>query len=175
MFGVAERSLALARPLLGTDGTLETPIWRAKLAIAANQMRDWLEFHDSTLVDVRHVGSGVEITLSAYVHRWERIAGRWRGTGWMHPVRITVHGGARVASAPIWPRAVSTGSVTAGAMVHENVVQLPLRFAGGVELRLDLDGGPLFHVRGEQIEVVIAGSGRRIEDLPDEMRPRELG
>ena len=133
-----------------------------------------MEFHDSTLVDVRHVGSGIEITLTAYVHRWERIAGRWRGTGWMHPVRITLHGGPSFASSSIWPRAISTGSVTAGAVVHENVVQLPLRLAGAVELRLDLDGGALFHVHGEQIEILIAGDGRRIEDLPDDMRPREL-
>jgi hypothetical protein len=87
-------------------------------------MRAWLEFHDSTLVAMRQVGTVVEIALDAYVHRWERIDDGWRGTGWTQPVRVAVYGAMRSPSTPASPREMATGSVMVGPIVHENWVPL---------------------------------------------------
>ena len=133
-------------------------------------MGNSIEFHDSTLSTVTHEGESVLIGLDAYVHRWARVDGAWKGTGWVQPVQINVVGAATV-TVPNLPVALHGGRVAVGRVMHENFVPLPFASAGPVSLRLDLVTGVSLEVSGRQVAIDTMGNGRHIEDLPDDFRP----
>src|SRR6266705_2357790 len=127
-------------------------------------MGNSIEFHDSTLSSVTQEGESVRIALDAYVHRWARVDGTWKGTGWVQPVQINVVGAAKV-TVPKLPVALHGGSVAVGRAMHENVVPLPFASAGPVSLRLDLVTGVSLEVSGQHVSIEPIGNGRYIEDL----------
>jgi len=133
-------------------------------------MGNSIEFHDSTLSSAIHEGESVRIALDAYVHRWARVDGSWKGTGWVQPVQISVVGAAKV-TVPSLPVVLHGGSVAVSRVMHENLVPLPFASAGPVSLRLDLVTGGSLEVTGRHVAIDPIGDGRYIEDLPDDFRP----
>ena len=53
-------------------------------------MRCSLEFHDSTISGIVREDTSIRIDVEVYVHRWDLVGGRWKGTGWTRPVQITL-------------------------------------------------------------------------------------
>jgi hypothetical protein len=51
-----------------------------------------IEFHDSVIVAIAQEGTSLRLSLDAYVHQWELVAGIWKGTGWSQPVQIIMGG-----------------------------------------------------------------------------------
>jgi hypothetical protein len=78
-------------------------------------MTDWLEFHDSKLLRLDATDTNVEFLLDAYIHRWERANGGWRGTGWMQGVRIAVSDAVGPSVLPALPEGISDGWLQLGS------------------------------------------------------------
>jgi len=94
--------------------------------------------------------------------------------GWIQPVYVAVYGATWAANAPPLACELTTGSVRIAGIVHENLAPLPLNLVESVELRLVLNDGRVLDIRGDRIEIGTTGEGRLVENLPDEMLPREL-
>ena len=76
-----------------------------------------LEFHDSTLLNIYRTGLSVRVLFDAYVHRWDVVHGRWKGTGWMQPVEITLDEGV-VPELPAFPIDLGGGVVQLDDVLH---------------------------------------------------------
>lgn len=135
-------------------------------------MTSALEFHDSTVATFTVIGSEAIIELApGYIHQWERQGDEWLGTGWSKPVRIRVTS-ARISSpVPTLPADVSDGTLTVGALAHSNLVPLPFRAQGHVNLHLLLGNSDALEVTGTGVSLDVTGDGAFVEDLPREWAP----
>jgi hypothetical protein len=87
-------------------------------------MSESIEFHDSRLTSIHFVGTSMLIDVRAYVHRWERLEGVLKGTGWIRPVRISLSDAAGDPPSDT-PLDLYGGEVRAGQVLHESLVPLP--------------------------------------------------
>jgi hypothetical protein len=129
-----------------------------------------IEFHDSTIVAIVQEGASLNLSVDAYLHHWELVAGMWKGTGWAQPVKISM-GGATCAQRPALPADLDGGEIRAKQVTYDNMVPLPLALSGPVTLRLELKTGEMLEVIGHAIAIESTGSGRYVETLPDDFKP----
>jgi hypothetical protein len=137
-------------------------------------MRSEIEFHDSTIVAIAQEGTSLRLSVDAYVHRWELVAGKWKGTGWKQPVQIIMVG-ATCARPSELPARLYTGEIRASQVKYDNMVPLPFALSEPVTLRLEFDTAELLEVCGRDIAIEPTGPGRYIEELPDEFKPTGAG
>lgn len=129
-----------------------------------------IEFHDSTTVAIVQEGASLNLSVDAYLHHWELVAGMWKGTGWAQPVKISMVG-ATCAQRPALPADLDGGEIRAKQVTYDNMVPLPLALSGPVTLRLELKIGEMLEVSGHAIAIESTGPGRYVETLPDEFKP----
>lgn len=138
---------------------------------SADQCRTWLEFHDSVVTGVKCEAFRTFVELDAYVHRWEQVRGNWSGTGWSQPVSIILEGDVRCSFGELdLPILLANGRV-AGRTAVEDLVRLPFKSQGAIELILEPDIGPPLFMSAASIEMDCAGAGKLVESLPDEWAP----
>jgi hypothetical protein len=129
-----------------------------------------IEFHDSKIVAIAYEGTSLCLSVNAYVHHWELVAGMWKGTGWVRPVKI-VMSGANCTRVPTLPAELADGEIRANQVTYDNLVPLPLTLPEPVMLRLELITGETLEIVGQAIEIETTGPGRYVENLPDEFKP----
>lgn len=129
-----------------------------------------LEFHDSKIVSVELAGEEIRIALEAYVHRWSKATGAWKGEGWSQPALISLTGTLDEAQRH-GPAELDSGEVRAGEIVHSHLVPLPFRASGEATLRLELREGDVLDFAGRDLRIETTGEGRMIEALPDAFKP----
>jgi len=133
---------------------------------------DWLEFHDSTLTGFDARETRVELLLDAYIHRWEKLDDRWRGTGWMQAVRIVLSNPVGPTAVPALPVEISDGSLQLSAVANNDLVRLPLQASGEISIRLQLNTADIeFTASAVRIETM--ADARYVEELPGDMRPKD--
>jgi hypothetical protein len=137
-------------------------------------MRENIEFHDSTIIAIAYKGTSLCLSLNAYAHRWDMVAGKWQGTGWVQPVQIIISGGT-FEKPPKLPVDLTGGQLRTGQVTCNNMVTLPFMSSEPAVLHLELASGEVFDVSGRDIAIASTGPGRYVEQLPDEFRPRENG
>ena len=137
-------------------------------------MQKEIEFHDSKLVAIAQDGISLCLTVDAYVHCWEKVAGMWKGTGWVQPVRICMVG-ANCTEPPELPEDLYGGEIRGNETTYDNMVPLPFVLSEPVTLRLELGSGEILEVGGQNIAIESIGPGRYVEELPDEFRPTKAG
>ena len=135
-----------------------------------NQIRSWIEFHDSEFVAVTSVTPRVELILNGYVHVWEIVGDSRHGSGWMQSIRVSL-GGSHYAHRPLASVDIDSGELIVGTVVHSNLVPLPTRSSEAAQLRLEFMDATILELRGTGIEVEAAGPGRYVEDLPLDLWP----
>ena len=137
-------------------------------------MPEWIEFHDSTLDSVRVDSNGTTLHLDAYVHRWERSAGGWAGSGWSQPVTIAIGGPAEHGEMRD-PIAITDGCLTVDGSEYRNWLSVPFTRDGQVALWFDAMWTPTrLQFSGHGVRVEAAGAATFLESLDDDMRPDEL-
>ncbi len=136
-------------------------------------MTDWLEFHDSILMEFHARGPHVELLLDAYIHRWERREDQWRGTGWMQGVRIVLSNAVGTLVLPMPSVEISDGWLRLGALARNSVVRLPLQTSGGCTIRLVLTTGDPVEITGSAVHIEATGDARYVEQLPAHLRPQD--
>lgn len=129
-----------------------------------------LEFHDSTIVAIAHEDTSLRLSVDAYVHYWELVAGIWKGTGWTQPVQIII-GGATCGRLPALPADLDGGEIRADRATYDNMVPLPLALPEPVTLRLEFKTGETLEVTGRTIAIEPTGPGHYVENLPDDFKP----
>jgi len=135
----------------------------------------WIEFHDSVLTAVNQSAEAREILLDAYVHRWEKFGNQWRGTGWEQPVRIRMQNAVGSEALPVLPAEISDGELRASGLTQGTLLPVPFESSGDCGLLLRLVGGSTIDINGRGLQVEALGSGRFIENLPEDMRPTPGG
>jgi hypothetical protein len=135
---------------------------------------DWLEFHDSTLTGFDAGEAHVELLLDAYIHRWETLNEGWRGTGWMQNVRIVVSNAIVLSAVPLLPVEISDGRLQLGAVAPNDLV-LPLQASGAIRIWLQLTTADVVEVTGNAVRIEVTADARYIEELPADLRPKDLG
>jgi hypothetical protein len=133
-------------------------------------MRIELEFHDSEILSIAQVGTAIQINLDAYVHRWDKSSGAWKGEGWSQPVVITLAGELKPFPT-LESKDLETGEIQAGETVHTHLVPLPFSAGGPVSLRLETMAGEVLEFSGQNLKVEATGEGRFVEKLPDAFKP----
>ena len=137
-------------------------------------MSEFIEFHDSTLISVAFVGTSVRLDLRAYVHRWEKLDGVLKGTGWIRAARIILSEGFS-DDTPELPVDLGGGAVRAGQILHENLVPLPFSSHEATSLRLQPVTGGTLEFRGRSIAIESIGGAEYVENLPDDFAPSTPG
>jgi hypothetical protein len=137
-------------------------------------LRNFLEFHDSIISAIALEGTLVRIRLDAYVHRWDRVDGRWKGTGWKQPVQIRLVGPANPDKLDL-PVGLAGGEVLVGQVTYQEPVPLPFTSSGPATLRLELVIGKVLDVSGHDLVIESIGEARYVEDLPDDFSPSDAG
>ena len=132
-------------------------------------MRVELEFHDSKITSMSQAGGAIEIVLDAYVHRWDKSSGAWKGEGWRQPVLLTMTG-ALTLPPKLESDVLETGEIS-GAVAHTHLVPLPLGASGPASLRLETMAGEVLEFAGSDVKVEATGEGRFVERLPDAFKP----
>lgn len=149
-----------------------SPSNERRLRAQQTQMPDFLEFHDSTIVSVATDQQSLHIGIDAYVHRWQKVEGRWMGSGWVQPVRITL------SESITWPHLGLPAGLTSGRVEMDgrayDLVPLPHKSQGRVTVTLALTTGEVIEVIGADFTVEAIADGRLAEDLPDEFREHGL-
>jgi hypothetical protein len=135
----------------------------------------WIEFHDSILAAVNHIGADVEIVLDAYVLRWEASGNVWTGTGWTQAVRIRLSGIRDRSVVPLLPTDISDGHLRVGTATHDNLVPLPFEAADAINLWLQLSNSEVLEFAGRGVQIDAVGEARFVEDLPLDLRPGQDG
>jgi hypothetical protein len=120
-------------------------------------------------------GGKVEIGLNAYVHRWQKRRDDWCGAGFSQPVRVLIKSVFNCAVEHEGPADISGGYLKIGAVEHDNGIELPYKSAEPVVLRLELIDSEDIEIAGRGILVEAAGAARYIEDLPPDLRPKDIG
>lgn len=135
-------------------------------------MPSWIEFHDSTLTAVRQQAGTREIVLDAYIHRWELLGDKWRGTGWTQSVRILMQNAVGPDVVPAVPVAISTGDLRLADAMPGGLVPFPFESTGDFVLSLHLTDGHLIEIAGRGLQIRSLNGPQFVEDLPEDMRPR---
>lgn len=135
-------------------------------------LRNSVEFHDSIISSIGNEGGAIRLHLDAYVHRWQRVDGIWKGTGWMQPVQILIQGPAPV-ELPELPAELDSGEIVTAENTFTNLVPLPFSSAGPALLKLELKAGETFEFSGQDLVMAPTGDGRFVEDLPDDFQPSD--
>lgn len=133
--------------------------------------RTELEFHDSRLVSVAQVDGSIHLALDAYVHRWDKSTGVWKGEGWGQPVLVTMTGELAPAQAALAAVELDTGEIQAGELAYTHLVPLPLDSKGPATLRLESKEGEVLEFSGRDLKIETIGDGAFIEKLPDAFKP----
>lgn len=132
-------------------------------------MRIELEFHDSKITSLSQAGGAIEIVLDAYVHRWDKSSGAWKGEGWRQPVLLSMTGELKLPP-KLESDVLETGEIS-GAVAHTHLVPLPLNASGPATLRLETMEGEVLEFSGSDISAATTGEGRFVEKLPDAFKP----
>jgi hypothetical protein len=127
-------------------------------------VRDWLEFHDSTMTAVTSIDDRLQIGLDGYVHRWHWQDGRWVGTGWTQPIRITIEEVRTATPFPPEPIDVHVGSVRTATAHYDGVLPLPFVATAGIELNWQWVDGSSSRVIGAALRCSAAGDATFVED-----------
>lgn len=133
-------------------------------------MPRWIEFHDSTVEEVRAEPTEVAVRLRAYVHDWTLVGGQWRGSGWSQLVVLRLRGAA-ICREPAVPVGISSGTARVGATTHDNLIPVPLASAEHTKLWLELVTAETLEIEGDGLDIEVIGEVRFVEDLPDELKP----
>lgn len=76
--------------------------------------------------------------------------------------------------APETPVGISDGVLSTGAVRHDNLIELPLNSTEAIHLRLELTNAELLEIVGSGLLVETAGEACYVEDLPADLRPKDL-
>ena len=137
-------------------------------------MKDKIELHDAKIKAISWNGTALCFMMDAYVHRWEKVDGEWKGTGWMQPVQICLSG-ATLTATPKTPVLLCGGCLRTRQTTYDNMVTLPLMSTEPVDLRLALATADVIDVHARDVSITPVGLGRYVEQLPDDFKPKENG
>jgi hypothetical protein len=126
-----------------------------------------IEFHDSTLREIQVKGEDVVILLDkAYVHYSEGIPGLDKGTGWEQTISITLKGATVQKSPSNLPIDLDIGQVVLDGKALVNMLPLPARLQGEIEVALLTQYGEEFNAKAVGLETLELGPPEYVEDFP---------
>lgn len=137
-----------------------------------SEVRNSIEFHDSTVSAIAIEAASIYITLDAYVHRWDIVGVIWKGTGWVQPVQITINSTAAAPQCAV-PSDLDSGEVHVGDRVYRSLVPIPMESTGPAFLRLLLATGEALEFSGRDLTIAPVGDAQFLEDLPVDFAPRD--
>jgi hypothetical protein len=126
-------------------------------------VRQSLEFHDSTVLELVREDGALRIRLEGYVHVSAGRPGLDRGAGWIKPLDLVLRQ-PKDEDLPSVPCAVFDGEITCGTETFKNLVPLPLSHAGAARVVLRTANGILSASAG-QLSLTIQGQGRYLEEF----------
>lgn len=133
-------------------------------------MREELEFHDSAVTRIAQEGPRIVVELDAYVHRWDKSSGAWKGEGWRKPARITLSGTLENGQAEV-AGILDTGELKAGDLELLHLLRVPVASKGPATLRLEFATGAVLDFTGQDAAAELTGEGSFVEALPDYFKP----
>ena len=136
-------------------------------------MRDQIELHDSNAVFSYRDDAVVIDLCPAYVHHWELVSGRWVGAGRLQGARLIVSGVLGEPSLPNGQVELSGGVANCGGQAFPNLIPIPLRHPGAVQLRLEIEMGSPVAFEGMGFTAELLGDWRELEPLPAAWAPSE--
>ncbi len=132
-----------------------------------------IEIHDSELEQITREGADAVLHFPrVYIHSSEGRPAVDPGTGWTEPAIIRI-GNARILgsfseesrNAYGGVHCLSNGALTVNGEVSDNLIPIPLRVRGVVELRLEC-WGDIVRVFGDSAELTLIGDPQYVEEFP---------
>jgi hypothetical protein len=134
----------------------------------------WLEFHDAELLALAATPQSAIIRLRGYIHQWQQTPAGWVGTGWNQHVLLHIESPTSGVP-PIEPARISDGTLACGPEAYRSLLRVPFVAAAPSHLRLELANGGVLEVAGARVSVEAEGDATYVEDLPDDLRPDQVG
>ena len=104
-------------------------------------MNSEIELHDSVISEIHEIDRTVVVEFApAYLHKSQGTPGLDAGTGWVQNARLRLTGATISGDRPLLPETLSEGSLRVGGLKHDNLLPVPLRVLGLVELCRFLHG-----------------------------------
>ena len=114
-----------------------------------------IEFRDSRLIALAQVGDDVWLDVDDHVHRWERIDGVWKGTGWSQGL----------------PLYISDGRIETAGEIYVNIIPLGFAAPGPVRVTFYLETGQVLHCSGGAIALEAIADPEPVDDIRADMNP----
>ena len=118
-----------------------------------------IEIHDSVLAGVSFSQGEAQLNFSSvYIHQSEGIPGRDAGSEWVQKAILRIHDARIKGAFSEFPVDLSGGQIQMEDKVLDNVIPLPLRHKGALELQFQA-------MWQGQVIVTFSGSGAELELL----------
>ena len=128
-----------------------------------------IEFHDSTISAVIDEGRSVVIKLDpAYIHESAGKPSIDRGLGFIQEVHLRISEPSLRPVLDALPCTIMDGSLIIGGTCHDNVIPLPMIYAGPTEFRCKTDVGGRLVIKGSGVVAVLKGERKYLEEYPGE-------
>jgi hypothetical protein len=127
-----------------------------------------IEFHDSTLKEVKIEGSNVKICFDkAYVHQSDGVPGLEKGTGWEQKINILLYEASVEKCPDDLPNDIDTGYIIVNNQKSINLLRLPLQCEGEIEIVLFTIYGKELRVKSKKLQTQELDKAIFLEDFPE--------
>jgi hypothetical protein len=130
-------------------------------------MNQAIEFHDSTVSDIRVESGGLTIRLSpAIVHRSTGTPGEAPGTCWAQDAELYLPGATVQGSTPQLPCTLSDDSLALGGAPFYGLLPVPWKTSGSTLLELVFVDGETIRIEAIGLRISLTGVAKYLDDGP---------
>ncbi len=132
--------------------------------IVSRHMNSAIEFHDSTVADIRAVAGALHLDLpSAYVHRSIGQPGIDSGTVFLQPAEVVFSNATHKEAGGPCGGSISDASISVNGREFANMVPLPFTAQGTVSASFIFTSGGVLSVNGTGVSCQVSGEAVLVE------------
>ncbi len=125
-----------------------------------------LEIHDSTLDEIKKEGASAILHFSkAIIHRSEKDPGIDKGTCWVQSIEIKFENAHFLSVPEDIPNQLDYGYFIINGQKHTNVVKIPLKESGNIEVMFETFYGNELKIFADKIVITEVGEAQYLQDF----------
>jgi hypothetical protein len=127
-----------------------------------------IEIHDSVLAGVSFSQGEAQLDFSSvYIHQSEGVPGSDPGSGWVQRAILRIHDARMEGAFSEFPVDLSGGKIQIGNNFWDNIIPLPLRHKGVLELHFQAmwQGQVIVSFSGSGAELELLGEPEYVEEV----------
>ncbi len=136
-------------------------------------MNSAIEFHDSSICEIKQYGNDVVVSFSsAYSHKSAGRPGLDAGSGWIQAAELTIKNSLLPLKLPEnISGPLRDGYLRVDGELFEGTVPMPLTLTSGVELEILFSDGERISFIGDGVALLPLGEARYVEEFRPSIKP----